>query len=79
MARTTISLNDDLYQVALGYGERDKRDFSNLCSVALEEFLRARGELPADDAVRAELLATAREIGLPEALKLLRKRLRRAA
>lgn len=79
MARTTISLSDDLYTAALGFGKKDKREFSNLCAVALEEFLKSRGELPSDDAARAELLATASEIGIPEAIKVLRKRLRRAA
>jgi hypothetical protein len=54
-------------------------DFSNLCEEALKEFLGARGALPADMALKVELVATAEQIGLPAALEQLRKKLRQTA
>lgn len=76
--RTTISLDAELYAAALAVcaPEKENRDFSNLCEQALREFLGARGELPADVALKAQLIATGEEIGFPTALETLRRKLR---
>lgn len=76
--RTSISLDGELYAAALALcaPEKENRDFSNLCEQALREFLGARGALPADVALKAELIATAEQIGLPAAIEQLRKKLR---
>lgn len=79
--RTSISIDGGIYGAALKICAPDKenRDFSNLCEVALREFLAARGAMPADIAQSQEIIATARELGFPAALDALRKKLRRVA
>jgi len=76
--RTTISLDGEIYAAALALcaPDRENRDFSNLCEMALREYLAPRGALPADIALKAEVLATAEQIGLPSALEQLRRKLR---
>lgn len=78
--RTTISLDGGVYAAALALCAPDKenRDFSNLCEMALREFLGARGAMPEAAAQKAELLATAEMIGIPAAIEQLRKKLRSA-
>ena len=78
--RTSISLDGELYAAALALcaKERENRDFSNLCEVALRDYLTARGALPGDVAMKAEIIAAAEQIGLPVALDNLRRRLRTA-
>lgn len=76
--RTTISLDGSIYSAALAVcaPDRENRDFSNLVEVALREFLSARGALPGDAALKAELLTLGDQMGLPQALKTLRGELR---
>lgn len=80
-ARTTISLDGEIYAAALALcaKDRENRDFSNLCEMALREYLSARGALPGDVAIKAEIIATAEQLGLPAALDNLRRRLRGAS
>lgn len=79
--RTTISIDPDLYAAALALcaPDRENRDFSNLCEVALRECLAARGALPGDTLLKAELLAAAEQMGLPAAIEQLRRRIRSTA
>jgi hypothetical protein len=55
----TITLDPDIYEIALKLGEREKRNFSNLCEVSLTEYTRARQEDPRT----AELLAAVEQAG----------------
>lgn len=70
-----------LYEDAKTFGETQSptRNPSQVVCEALRHYFEAKGYRPNGQNEQAELLAAASEIGLPEALKLLRKRLRRAA
>jgi hypothetical protein len=50
-----------------------------MCEVALRDYLASRGALSGDAATAEELIAIARELGLPAAIEALRKKLRTAA
>lgn len=77
MARTSISISDDLYTLSLEIGKIERRDFSNLCSIALEEFLKSRGYHPSSISKKAELLAAVAEIGEDRAIEILTRAARR--
>jgi len=70
-----------LYSDAVAYGlsQTPARNPSEVCCEALTHLFEVKGfkTQPANE--QAELLAAAAEIGLPEALKILRKRLRSVA
>lgn len=67
--RTTISIDDAVAVTAEGMAKREKRNFSNLCEVALDEYCAARGQV--QDAPL--LMAAAEQVGVPEAIALLTK------
>lgn len=62
--RTSISIDDNIAELAEKVAERESRNFSNLCEVALKEYCGDRA-LPVEE---AELLASAKEVGVKNAL-----------
>ena len=79
MARITFSIPDDLAAAAERRATADRRSLSSYITVLVEADFKSRGEIPADDSARLELLALAAEVGLPAALETLRKKLRTTA
>lgn len=79
--RTTISIDDEIAEMAERIMAREVRNFSNLCEVALREYFEAR-DIPTDGIQRAEnplaeVMSAASEIGMTEALEILRRAARR--
>lgn len=73
--RTSIRIDDAVGELAAKIAKREKRNFSNLCEVALSEYCSAR-QNPGD---HAELIAAAEQVGVPDALAVLRRERRRKA
>lgn len=67
--RTTISLDDNVAALAEKIAEREKRNFSNLCEVALAEYCKPRAE----DGQHADLIAAAEEVGIEQAVATLKE------
>jgi len=67
-ARTTISISKDVYDRALAHAEPDKRNFSNLCEVALEEYLKVREPAADEEIAQAVVEAKAAKVDIPNVL-----------
>jgi predicted CopG family antitoxin len=74
IARTTISLSDEIYTAALKQADLEKRNFSNLCEVAIEEYLNVRK--PSDEAELVQVLKEAKAAGV-DVIKTLTRAARR--
>lgn len=70
--RTSISIDDGVAALADKIATREKRNFSNLCEVALAEYCGPRESSQA----HAELIATAEEVGIDTALAALKRAMR---
>jgi hypothetical protein len=66
--RTTINIDETTAKIAEKVMEKENRNFSNLCEVALNEYCGPRQQGDA----HAMVIANAEEIGLDRALELLR-------
>jgi len=56
--RTTISIDDTVADLAAKIAEREKRNFSNLCEVALAEYCEAHSAGLPDELMAATAAAT---------------------
>jgi hypothetical protein len=61
--RTTISIDDNTATIAEAVMAKENRNFSNLCEVALQQYCDRANAHPME-----ELMAAAKEAGLPKAL-----------
>jgi len=71
--RTSISLDDNIAKLAEQMAQRENRNFSNLCEIALSEYCAARGAVDPT----SEMIAAAQQIGLPQATAILVRAARR--
>ncbi len=76
-ARITFSIPDEIAAAAQKRAEQDRRSLSSYITLLVESDLRAAGLMPGNEPSRAELLALAEEMGVPDALETLRGKLRR--
>jgi len=74
MTRTTISVDDEIAALASRICEKENRNFSNLCEVALQQYCEPRVQ----DASHDEVIAAAKEIGVDKAVVVLRRAARAA-
>lgn len=77
MKRVMVNLDDETGELLEAQAARDKRSISAYVGKLVEIDLRSSGLLPGNEVARSALLATAEEIGVEDAIKLIDREARK--